>query len=93
MFNRNVYKWLSSIKPLREFDLVLSSANSPCIKEPFMQMRHEAKGRDKKLLKTLWMTTFCLILFVCVCFPLKYYTLSKETFPYTDSIRGRLGKN
>ena len=30
------------IKPLSMFGLVLVSANSPCLKEPFMQMQNEA---------------------------------------------------
>lgn len=93
MFNHNIHKWLPSIKPVSEFDLFLPSANSPHTKEPFMQIQHEAKGRDKKLPKTLWMTTFSLTDIICFSLVKLYYPLSKEPLLYTDGIRGRLGKN
>ena len=89
----NAYKWLSSITLLSECDLFLSSANSLCIKEPFMQMQHEAKRRDKKLPKTLWMATFSLTDIICFSLVKWYHTLWKELLLYTNSIRVCLGKN
>lgn len=53
------------IKPRWMFGLVLSSANSPCLKEPFMQMQHEAKrGEIKSHLRLYeWLCSACQILF------------------------------